>query len=133
MGLNLLDETRLIAALASANEQFAEFCGVLRTRQESLCVKHEMSARSYQGEILIEFYVDVELKSGKNVGWWMEIHCGEAKWTIESSVLISDGSGEEKLREFPLRMAANLDEFVYEIKEATVAIRESASYYNLAL
>ena len=132
MALDIMQATRIMEALATTNEQFAELCRSMRKRAGTVSAKHEMSVRRYGSETLIEFYVDVELRNGKNLGWWMEIHCGERRWIIESSVHLNDEHGEEKVREFPDHMTTSLEEFLSELEESTAALSESVGCYDQA-
>lgn len=68
---------------------------------ESAC--WELSLRDYASQSVIEVYVEVELKNGFGVTWWLDVTCQEANAVLEARILENNPQGQDTLHAFPIR------------------------------
>jgi hypothetical protein len=110
----------LMQAITNCNERLVEMCQFLRKHPKVISAKQQICFRNYKKGPVIELYVDVELSNGKALGWWMEIQWSEEKWIVESSVLLNEGQNQDTVREFPVRIAREIEEIIHETSLALV-------------
>src|SRR5690242_5563104 len=92
---------KLLNALAQCNSKLESLWRAIRTKAAVAGGSHRLEVRQYNGVGTIEGYVDVELKSGKAVCWWMEVSWPKRSWEISASIRVVDEQGQYDLLEFP--------------------------------
>jgi hypothetical protein len=120
---------KFLEALANSKHQFTELAQRLRPRPDVIRVLHSLECLRYRTHVALEGYVDVELRNGKAVAWWLEVNWNDEQWTIESRVLLNDNqpqSVQEVIREFPDRIAETLNECIEQLSQATADLVNSA-------
>jgi hypothetical protein len=122
---------KFLEALAGSRLELAELAHKLESRPDVIgalysleCSKYRRLSPecfNYQTYVALEGYVDVELRNGKGIAWWLEIHWNDERWVIESRVLLNDNRGQnaqEVIREFSDRTAETLDKCIEQLSQA---------------
>lgn len=119
MDVESMQVAKLLMAIAETNEKFIALSQDLRSRPEIIRVLHSLECRKYGTGVGLEGYVDAELKNGKAICWWLEVHWNEEKWLIESRILVNSDQGQDTIKEFPEKVSGTLDEFIAHLELAT--------------
>jgi hypothetical protein len=120
---------KFLEALANSKLELAELTHRLRSRPDVIRDLYSLECFKYRTHVALEGYVDIELRNGKAVAWWLEVNWNDEQWTIESRVLLNDNqpqSVQEVIREFPDRIAETLNECIEQLSQATADLVNSA-------
>ena len=120
----------LLESLASCNEQFISLAQWLSSVGHG-DVSHSFNCRGYQSGTMLEVYVEVQLKGGVAICWWLDISWRHRHWLIDAAVLVNDDDGQRVLKQFSDRTPRTLQDFIVELKEATTDLVEYARSMDL--
>lgn len=109
----------LLETLATCKVRLVDLAQKLRRRSEVVEVLDRLECWRHPVGSLIEGYVDVELKNGHALCWYLEVRWDDEKWTIETRILGNVTESQEVLHEFPDRTAMGFDEFLKSLLDAT--------------
>ena len=112
--------SNLLEAIAASNEELIEFAIKLRALSEVNEVYHRLDCRNYQTGPVLEMYVDAFHKREVGICWWLEVRWNEAEWMIDYAVQLNHDEGRDAIREFPLRTARTIEEFIVQLEGATL-------------
>jgi hypothetical protein len=122
---------KFLEALANSKLELAELTHRLRSRPDVIRDLHSLECFKYRTHVALEGYVDIELRNGKAVAWWLEVNWDDEQWVIESCVLLNDNqprSTQETIKEFPNRTAETLDECIEQLLQATSELVNDADF-----
>jgi hypothetical protein len=122
-----------VSSLALINQRLVELAMNLRRQSPVRSVVTAVTPRRYPSGDRVECYADVELQSGRSVGFWLEFRHSEGSWIVESSVRRSGEDGEDELISLPTRFAVEDDELVEELDGASAALVAAAEQLDLSL
>jgi hypothetical protein len=109
---------RLLEVLGDSNEKLAKLAHRLRANNEVLSVLRSLECYKSKAGSLIEGYVDVELRNGKAVCWYLEVSWDSDNWTIDARILINDERGQETAHKFTDRITNKFNEFLTNLAES---------------
>ncbi|MEP7039264.1 MAG: hypothetical protein ABI891_13090 [Acidobacteriota bacterium] len=127
--------TRVLAALAESSgksmslvHRFQSMPEVEKVSFDFDCYKNQSYWEFGRGSpYIFNWYVDVALKNGNAIWWALDIQWVEEKWIIESCVELPGDYNPEILKEFPDRFAETVDEFIFQLNDATSQLLDSAN------
>jgi hypothetical protein len=98
----------VLDSFAAARERFLEAARVLGARPGVRSATSGIDCRAYEDGTCVELWVEADL-GGRVVCWWLEARRPHLTWMVEATVLEnrSDREGQEHLREFAIRPAAD--------------------------
>ena len=129
---------KFLETLADSELELGELARRLRSRPDVVSSFCSLDCSKYQhlfryptpvALVTIEGYVDIELRNGKRIAWWLEVNWNDEQWIIESCVLLNDNQGQniqEAIKEFPDRTAETLDECIEQLSKAISDLVNSA-------
>jgi hypothetical protein len=123
--------TKLLDALARSNTKLGLLWQEIRGHSSVKNGSQQLEVREYCGVGAIEGYVDVELRSGKAICWWMEAEWSGNLWTLSASVHINDEQGQYDLLVFPRLETGSFDEFIAALDEMADELKRSARSIDL--
>jgi hypothetical protein len=109
---------KLLEGLASINSKLLELTEITRNHSKVARVLHSLECREYRTGSVLEGYVDAELENGKSLAWWLEVHWSGDTWAIETKVLLSDSSGQDVIRDLPIRRSEGFDDFMAQLSQS---------------
>lgn len=120
----------LLETLAECNKEITELALRLQGKEAILQVLHGFGCQRYGNEVILEGYVDIELKNRKSVCWWLEAQWQGNSWHISTQILINDSKGQFTAHDFGDRSSNELKDFLTRLLEAT---REMVRFDALSL
>src|SRR5258708_39797547 len=84
------------AYFEAARTQLHNLAAALCRRMDVADVLAHFAPREYASGLAIETYVEAELGDGRALLWWLEMK-GESEYHVESSLALTDDSGQRTL------------------------------------
>jgi hypothetical protein len=130
MDIQSKEAIELLEVLAATNTKINDLAQHLRTHPDVLRVLHALECREFLTGSTVEGYVDVELRNGKSVCWFMEVGWSNDAWIIDTRILVNDACGQETAHHFPERIIDKCNVFLEQLIES---IDELTKFDGLAL
>src|SRR4051794_16303053 len=102
---------RLLDTLARCNTKLESLWQEVRADPSVASGIQRLEVREYGGVGSVEGFVDVELRSGKAICWWMEAGWSGDAWVVSASVRVVDEQGQYDLLVFHKLETRAFDEF----------------------
>jgi hypothetical protein len=126
--------TKLLGAIAETTqrlfrmaESMSALPEVIRATQDFQCSKNFSYTEFGVGSpCLLDWYVDVELSTGKSLIWVLEVHWPDNNWVIESRIETPGEHGAQTVQEFPCRIAETVADVIEHLELATAELIDSA-------
>lgn len=96
----LAESSSTLKLLAVLSEQLVEHAAELRARPEVVHVARGVDVRMYESGPVLELYVDAELRNGRALTWWIDLHPEEASLVVSTRVLRMRDSDQEVVLSF---------------------------------
>jgi hypothetical protein len=103
---------QLLESLAQCKARLIELAHDLREHPRVVTALHAVECWPYGSGSMLELYLDVELREGQALSWWLEVTWGSEAWHIESRVSLIDEQGSTTLKNFPDHTATIYEDFL---------------------
>lgn len=116
----------LIGTMADGYEAMAAIGRALRSRPAVANVQVSLNPRRYLSGLVVEGFVDAELRDGTSLAWTLDLDVKEAGWEIDGAVRRYTALGNDQIAEFGLASGATLDALQLRFAEAISEMRRDA-------
>lgn len=117
MDIESKQAVRLLESFADCGIEFLKLAQKMQPHPDVVRVSHDFECKKYQSGSLIEGYVDLELKNGKSLCWWLEVSWSPENWLIDSRIMINDSEGQVTAHKFEDKTPTSFNDFLVQLAE----------------
>lgn len=118
----------LVSAIATVNEQLADWARQLRARSDVFEVTRGMDVRNYESGITMEFFVEADFGDERPLTWWIDVMARTHSWVIEGSVRALQSGDQITLQEYASRTATSAEDVAVELRQLVSCLLHDAPH-----
>lgn len=124
---------KVLREFAEINEEFISLYFKFRGHPAVKTVSHDCDIRKHNERCTVTLFVEPQAITGVAYCWWISINLEEAGWSLEASLLKTEGGAQDIVREFSSGTGSSLDELVSTLKRTAAEMVQSARSFEISM